>query len=379
MGLFRSIFALVATLILLGINFYIYKRFLSKVDILRPFKKGVKALIILISILELVFFTTLRSGEMNNSLFTLFSSFIGISFMLFCVSLLYDLFHIPLKKIPFDESRRLMLKTILDVTMLILAASYMLKGFVNGFKKPAINEVEVIIEGLKEEFSIVQISDVHIGNSLGKDFFDWIVSETNKLDADIVVITGDLIDLPAEQIKDTLDGIKDIKSKFGIYFVSGNHEYFHGVEKICEHLRTLGVHVLANENLVINDTINLAGVTDLMGRRFGILEPDLKKALLHVREDLPTVLLAHQPKFTKELKDEKIDLILSGHTHGGQIFPFGLLVLLDQPYLAGLYAHSDKTQIYVNRGAGYWGPPIRILSPSEIVTLKLIPSNSSLK
>lgn len=239
--------------------------------------------------------------------------------------------------------------------------------------------MDVSIEGLKKELSIVQISDVHIGNSLGKDFFDWIVTETNKLDADIVVITGELIDLPAEKIKDTLDGLKELKSKFGVYFVSGNHEYFHGVVEICEHLRTLGVHVLTNENLVINNSINLAGVTDLIGRRFGILEPDLKKALLHVRDDLPTILLAHQPKFTKELKNEKIDLILSGHTHGGQIFPFGLLVLLDQPYLSGLYKHSEKTQIYVNRGAGYWGPPIRIMSPSEIVKIKLIPNHSSLK
>jgi len=97
----------------------------------------------------------------------------------------------------------------------------------------------------------------------------------------------------------------------------------------------------------------------------------LKKALLHVEPELPTVLLSHQPKITKELKGEKIDLILSGHTHGGQIFPFGLLVLLDQPYLSGLYKHSEKTQIFVSSGAGYWGPPIRVLAPSEIVKIRL--------
>ncbi|MDA7848161.1 metallophosphoesterase, partial [Sulfurospirillum sp.] len=168
--------------------------------------------------------------------------------------------------------------------------------------------------------------------------------------------------------------LKDIKSKYGVYFVSGNHEYFHGVEAICEHLKSLHVMVLENENVVIKNTINLAGITDLMGRRMKLLEPDLHKALLHVKPELPTVLLAHQPKITKELKNEKIDLILSGHTHAGQIFPFGLLVLLDQPYLSGLYQHSKNTQIFVSSGAGYWGPPIRVMAPSEIVKIRLHPS-----
>ena len=148
----------------------------------------------------------------------------------------------------------------------------------------------------------------------------------------------------------------------------------YGVEDICEHLRSLHVRVLENESVVIDKVINLAGITDLIGRRFAILEPDLPKALLQTDSNLPTVLLAHQPKITKELKNEKIDLILSGHTHGGQIFPFGLLVLLDQPYLSGLYQHSENTQIFVSNGAGYWGPPIRVLAPSEIVKIRLSPS-----
>jgi predicted MPP superfamily phosphohydrolase len=374
MSIFRIIFALIATLVLLGINTYAYKRFLSKIDIFKKHTKLIKWLVILISICELLFFFKLRSGNMDTSLYLVFSSLIGISFMLFCVAIVYDIFHIPLNKVPFDKSRRLMLKTILDVTMLILAFSYMVRGFFNGFKKPIIKEVDIKIKGLKKELNIVQISDVHIGKSLGKEFLENIVKDINTLNADIVVITGDLVDLHVDEIDDKLDALKDIKSRFGVYFVSGNHEYFHGVEAICSFLESLHVKVLTNENVVINNQINLAGITDLMGRRLGILKPDLKKALLHVEPELPTVLLAHQPKITKELKDEKIDLILSGHTHAGQIFPFGLLVLLDQPYLSGLYQHSEKTQIFVSSGAGYWGPPIRILAPSEIVSIKLNPS-----
>jgi len=374
MEIFRIIFAVVATLVMVGLNTYVYRRFLAKLKPIQKYRTFFKWLVIVISLCELLFFLTLRSSQMPSSLFTLFSSLIGMSFMFFCLAIVYDIFHIPLKKIPFDKSRRLMLKTILDVTMLILALSYILRGFFNGFKKPAIKEVNITIKGLKRELNIVQISDVHIGKSLGKEFLEDIVKDINTLDADIVVITGDLVDLHVDNIEDKLDSLKEIKSRFGVYFVSGNHEYFHGVVAICEHLKSLHVKVLTNESVVIDGLINLAGITDLMGRRLGILKPDLQKALLHVDSNLPTVLLAHQPKITNELKNEKIDLILSGHTHAGQIFPFGLLVLLDQPYLKGLYQHSKNTQIFVSSGAGYWGPPIRVMAPSEIVSIRLNPS-----
>jgi len=238
-------------------------------------------------------------------------------------------------------------------------------------KAPRVKEVDVYIDGLKSELSIVQITDLHIGKTLGKDFMDDVVKQINALDADIVVITGDLVDMPVNQIGDKLDSLNSIESRLGVYYVPGNHEYFYGVNAIMDHVRSLGVHVLSNRSIVINHAINLAGVMDMMGKRFDFEPPDLAKALLHVKPELPTILLAHQPKFVNEINDEKIDLILSGHTHGGQIFPFGLLVLLDQPYLSGLYQHSKQTQIFVSNGAGYWGPAVRIMAPSEIVKLTL--------
>ncbi len=374
MELSHIIFIVVTTSVLMGMNYYAYRRFLSRVSFFKKYTRTIKWLFVFLVISQLSYFILLRHGTLSSTAYTLFSSFIGISFMLFCIAIIYDIFHIPLNRVPFDKSRRLMLKAILDVTMLVLLFSYMIRGFFNGFKMPIVKEVEIEIKGLEKELNIVQVCDVHIGKSLGKEFLDSIVKDINSLNADIVVIVGDLVDLKVDKIGDKLDSLKEIKSRFGVYFVSGNHEYFHGVEDICEHLRSLHVRVLENESVVIDKVINLAGITDLIGRRFAILEPDLPKALLQTDSNLPTVLLAHQPKITKELKNEKIDLILSGHTHGGQIFPFGLLVLLDQPYLSGLYQHSENTQIFVSNGAGYWGPPIRVLAPSEIVKIRLSPS-----
>ncbi len=369
--MFRLSFALVAVVVLSLINTYSYMRFLKRLDIFIGYRRFLKWLMVLISLCEIGYFLVLRLDFLDASLYALFSSLLGVSFMLFCMAILYDLVHIPYSRIPFEHSRRMMIKTVLDITMLIFAFSYMFRGFQNGAKEPRHKELDVFIKGLSREFRMVQISDVHLGKTLGKDFLDTLIARVNQMDADIVVITGDLVDMPVASIGNTLDGLRDLQSRFGVFFVPGNHEYFYGVSDIMEHLEYLGVNVLLNRSMVIDNTINLVGVADMMGKRFDFFPPNLPKAFLHVKPELPTILLSHQPKIVKELTHEKIDLILSGHTHGGQIFPFGLLVLLDQPYLSGLYQHSALTQVFVTNGAGYWGPAVRVNAPSEIVTLTL--------
>jgi predicted MPP superfamily phosphohydrolase len=342
-------------------------------DFLKRWRWIIAILLIAMTVLEAYYFTSFRRTSGNIFLLQATASLVGISFLLFFSSFLYFILRIPLHVIPFSESRRRALKAILDITILIAAFSWILKGFIGGFSKPVKRSVEVKIENLKKPLSIAQMTDVHIGKVLGREFMQEVVNLTNELDADIVVITGDLVDLSPKYAKEKLEPLKDLKSRYGVYFVLGNHEYFNGgVQDIIKLIESFSIKVLENESVVVAESINLAGIYDLRGDSFGYFKPDVKKALSNTNKNLPTVLLSHQPKVVRQISDDdNVDLVISGHTHGGQIFPFGLFVLMDQPYLYGLYQHSIKTQVFVSSGAGYWGPPLRVLAPSEIVKLEL--------
>jgi predicted MPP superfamily phosphohydrolase len=231
-----------------------------------------------------------------------------------------------------------------------------------------IDSVDIKIKNLKRSYSIVQLSDIHIGGIIDKDFIKKLVLKVNRLKPDLVVITGDLVDIKLKYALSALEELKNLNTVYGTYFIVGNHEYHHGLEEIISVVNSLGIKTLENENLYIGDSsygFNLVGVYDYFGYRVGHHQPDLKKSLQNIDENSPTILLAHQPLFIEEVGNN-IDLVLSGHTHGGQIYPFKALVKLVQPYLEGLYRHNDNTQIYVNRGTGFWGPPMRLGASSQI-------------
>jgi len=167
--------------------------------------------------------------------------------------------------------------------------------------------------------------------------------------------------------------LADLRAKHGTFFVTGNHEYYSGVDAWMVELRRLGVRVLDNERVTVGEgdaVIDLAGVNDWSAKRFDTYKPDLAKALAGRDPARPVVLLAHQPKHIHQAAEKGVSLMLSGHTHGGQIWPWTKLVALDQPYLAGLHREAD-TQIYVSEGTGYWGPPMRIGTAPEITLITL--------
>ena len=361
-------------------NSYIYKRLFKRLHF--DVTKIALPVLSLLFVAEIFFVVQMLFHPMAESpaLFYLLSLSVAITVSLFFVTLLYDLIHTTAEKIPFDQSRRKFMKIAFDVTMLVLAFSYLLKGLIGGIKRPELNKVDVYIKDLGfESLKVVQLSDVHIGNTIGKAFLQECVDRINALKPDIVVITGDLVDRKIEDAKEDLAPLKELVSTYGTYFVLGNHEYYHGAQAIAEYLPEVGVKALLNESVLISDgnsSINLVGLNDIQSIRFNTLLIDTQKAFSKIDPSKPTLLLSHQPKSIDFVENYNYDLMLSGHTHGGQIFPFGFLVMLQQPYLAGLHAIDSVKQIFVSRGTGYWGPPVRLFAPSEISVLTLLPQKN---
>lgn len=231
------------------------------------------------------------------------------------------------------------------------------------------------LDGLR----VVQLSDVHIGETLDGAFLQRIVEQVNRLEADLVVLTGDLVDGSVRRLGPELAPLGALRARHGVYSVTGNHEYYSGGAAWEVELSRLGLRVLHNEHAVLEvgaARLVVAGVTDLQGAQFSALDaPDLGAALRGAPEDVPRLLLAHQPRFAKRVAGHRVDLMLSGHTHGGQIFPFNLLVYLQQPVVRGLREIAGVLT-YTSTGVGYWGPPFRIGARGEIAELVLRSASS---
>ena len=277
-----------------------------------------------------------------------------------------------------NPSRRGFLVNSMNYGILATAALSTGYGIVEAKQTPEVKEVPVLIPHLPaqfEGFQIVQITDVHISPTFRRSCVEEIVAVVNTLNADIVALTGDLVDGTVGQLADDAAPLGNIKSAMGNYFVTGNHEYYSGVLEWIEEIRRLGFSVLINENRIITRDkrkMLLAGVTDYReGRMLPGHQSDPHKAMKAAPKTDVKILLAHQPKNIFDAARAGYDLQISGHTHGGQFFPWNLLVGFSQPYVSGLHTHQN-TRIYVSRGTGYWGPPLRVGSPSEITLIKLI-------
>jgi predicted MPP superfamily phosphohydrolase len=226
-------------------------------------------------------------------------------------------------------------------------------------------------------YSIALLSDVHIGPTLDGRFLRGLVEQTNRMRPDLIAIAGDLVDGSVAYLGSQVAELARLRARHGIYFVTGNHEYYSGAMEWVGFLRSLGVQVLMNQRVRIGDSqpdgasFDLAGVPDRMAPA-RLLRPDPAAAVVGRDPERELVMLAHQPAQIDASVAVGVGLQLSGHTHGGQLYPFGALTRLIQPYLAGLHHHPNTgTQIYVSRGTGFWGPPMRVLAPAEITTLHL--------
>ena len=297
----------------------------------------------------------------------LFSSLLVLTFLRDLLLLGFDLAGVATNPVGME--------TAVAVPLAALALTAL--GFVNARRTARVVRVEVPLAGLPgalEGLRIVQISDIHVGPTIKQEYLQAIVDRVNALAPDVVAITGDLVDGSVAELASHVAPLAALRARHGVFFVTGNHEYYSGVHGWVEELRRLGIRVLHNEHVVLREgeaALVLAGVPDYTGHHF---DPghrsDPAQALAGAPADAPRVLLAHQPRTAPAAAQAGFDLQLSGHTHGGQFLPWRFFVPLQQPYTAGLH-QLGRLQIYVSRGTGYWGPPKRLGAPSEIAELRL--------
>ena len=262
--------------------------------------------------------------------------------------------------------------------VIALATGGTVIGFFNARRTAAVVKVDIPVAGLPpalEGFTIVQLSDVHIGPTIRRQYLERIVARANSLDADAIAITGDLVDGTVTQLAQHVAPLAQLSSRRGTFFVTGNHEYYSGAHAWIDELRRLGLTVLLNEHVVLkrgDARLVLAGVTDSTAHLFDRAQKsDPRAALAGAPAGVPSVLLAHQPRSAEAAADAGFDVQLSGHTHGGQFWPWNLFVPMQQPFVAGLHRVRDLW-VYTSRGTGYWGPPKRFGAPSEITLVRLV-------
>jgi len=267
----------------------------------------------------------------------------------------------------------------LAVPLVALGVTFV--GFVNARRVARVKRVDVPIEGLPEAlhgYSIAQISDVHVGPTIKRPYLNAIVNRVNALEADAIAVTGDLVDGSVQRLALHTQPLARLSAPDGAFFVTGNHEYYSGAEEWIAELRRLGLTVLLNQHVVRRRgeaALMIAGVADYTAHHFNPAHrSDPQLAAAGAPDDLAVkILLAHQPRSAPAAAEAGFDLQLSGHTHGGQFFPWNLFVPLQQPFVAGLH-RVRRLWVYTSRGTGYWGPPKRFGAPSEITLVRLVPA-----
>ena len=303
-------------------------------------------------------------------------AYLGMGFFTVCSTLLVlrDIGGLLLGLVyPIDAE----LNASIDLATFALALVAACWGYYQARRTPAVRHVDIPIADLPPALvglRIVQISDLHVGPTIKAPFVERVVARVNELQPDLIAFTGDLADGSVERLAPHTAALAELTAPLGVYFCTGNHEYYSGVESWTEQARRLGFDVLINELRQIDcdgGRIALAGTTDFSA---GELVPDHAsdpaKALAASDGADVRILLAHQPRSIEAASQADCHLQLSGHTHGGQFVPWKYAIPLQQPYVAGLHKFRD-TWIYVHRGTGYWGPPLRLGAPSEIALLTL--------
>lgn len=305
--------------------------------------------------------------------------YLGVTFIVFTLAeFIQTLFT------SFDPQKRIFLTEGTSRALFAGVSVSVFGGLGQALAGPQVKPVQISLKQLPDSFhglKIVQLSDVHIGPLLRKNFLDDVVAKVNSLKPDLIFITGDLVDGTVDQLREHIAPLAQLQASHGVFFCTGNHEYYSGAEEWIAHLRTLNVKTLENANEVITrkhetgelHKILVAGVYDHKATQIlAHHQPDPVKAATTSEEVAVKLLLAHNPHSAPANAQAGFDVIFSGHTHAGQFYPFTWIAGLVYKHFEGLSFVTESTQIYVNRGTGYWGPPNRLGKSSEITEITLV-------
>ncbi len=384
------VFIAVALALLAGIHYYIWARLIRDPQLPAPWNGVLTALLALLAVgtptaMVLGRVVGRNRPGLQSALAWPAYIWMGTMFLLFAAVFAADAARAVVavaRRIvgsdSIDPHRRTFIARLSATAIAVLVAGLGGAAVRSALRSVDVRRIRVKLDRLprgQHGFTLVQLTDVHVGPTIGREFIDDIVRRTNALEPDLIAITGDLVDGSVEQLRDAVAPLANLRARHGVFFVTGNHEYFSGADPWFNELARLGIRVLRNERVSIGEgetSFDLGGIDDHSAGRYGGLEPAaaVSRALSGRDAKRELVLLAHQPRSLLEAERFGVGLQLSGHTHGGQIWPFKYFVHLQQPYVEGLHRRGDA-QIYVSRGTGYWGPPMRLGAPAEITHITL--------
>lgn len=358
-------FITIASSIYLGIHYYLYWRIAHGLNLNNSARLSLRLFLLLAA-------WTFLFGEFLSRFYHCYflkhigSIWFGIVVLAFTIFVFKDILEII-----WPEKSRWLTSGALFLTIIAVIIA-----LIGGLKFPRIKDINIPVKDLPRglnNFSIIQLSDLHLSNSTAKNWLKLLVEKVNATNPDLIVITGDLTDIDLRQYPYYLKILRDLKARYGVYAVSGNHEFYLGIEKFEKIAREGNFTLLRNTYTTIAEKIILAGVDDTMAINFSEAPPDLNRIFADNKKQLPILLLAHQPSVFGQIAQQRTVIQLSGHTHAGQIPPMTWLIHLYTRFTYGLYRTGDS-YLYVTSGAGTWGPPMRLFAPSEIPRIRLINS-----
>ena len=386
-----AVFFLLMIAIVGGMHFYLWARLVKDPAFGEPWRRVLTVLLAAGAVAIPASFFLLRARQTRLVDGFVFGAMLwmGVAFLLFSALLALDALRWTgtgattlwewLRRVPdppADPERRRFLARAVAGGAAVAVGGATAVALRSALSEPEVHEVPVKLArlpGALSGLSIAQITDLHVGPTIGERDVRRVVEVTNALRPDVIAITGDLVDGSVAALGPAIASLARLQARHGVFFVTGNHEYYSGASEWVAHLRRLGIRVLRNERVEIGDrgaSLDLAGIDDW--RSSGLAPghgPNLARALDGRDPERSLVLLAHQPKGVDEAVGGGVELQISGHTHGGQIFPFNFVAGIAYPYLRGLYrgvGPGAAGQVFVSRGTGYWGPPMRLGSPPEI-------------